>query len=211
MFFRKIKVVLNGTDDKSKETLIYAARELQKYLRKSCSGDFPIISTDRIGEKTDDTMYIGIKLDRALPEVERERFDDAIYIDIKDYAGVITGVNARATLIAVYRFLKEIGFNFLNPGPEGEVISEIKDDKCTVKVCEVPDNRYRIQVSEGTLYQENLFDVIEWLPKVGMNGYFVQFFIPKVFFDRYYKVLYGVELSNEEMRSIIELVVIEFR
>jgi len=211
MFFRKIKVVLNGIDEKSKETLRYSARELQKYLRKSCSGDFPIITVDSIGEKTHDTMYIGIKLDSELPKVERERFDDAIYIDVKDYAGVITGVNARATLIAVYRFLKEVGFYFLNPSPNGEIIPEIKDDKCSVKVCEVPDNRYRIQVSEGTLYQENLFDVIEWLPKVGMNGYFVQFFIPKVFFDRYYKVLYGVELSNEEMRSMIEQVEIEIR
>ena len=211
MFFKKIKVVTGGADEKAKETLLFASRELQSYLRKSCNGDFPIITVDSISSKDADTMYIGIKLTDELPKVEKERFDDAILIDIKDYAGIITGVNARATLIAVYRFLKEVGFYFLNPGPDGDVIPEIKDDKCKVKICEVPDNRYRIEVSEGTIYQENLFDVINWLPKVGMNGYFMQFFIPKVFIDRYYEVLYGVKLTNEEMRSMIEQVEVEIR
>ena len=41
-------------------------------------------------------------------------------IDVKNMAGTITGSNARAVLIACYRFLREIGFAFVKPGKYGD-------------------------------------------------------------------------------------------
>ena len=204
MFFRKIKLVMNNENTKEQETLFFAARELQKYLRKSCNGDFPIIPVEKM-DTTEDTIYLGIDISGKLPEVKSKRLDDAINISVKDYVGIIEGDNARSVLLAVYRFLKEVGFYFLRPGDDGEIIPQITD-KCDVSVCEVPSNRHRGICMEGTIYQENLFDIIDWLPKVGLNSYFTQFKFPKVFLDRYYKVRHGVELTNAEMLSLMTLV-----
>ena len=202
MFFRKIKLVLNNENSKAQETLFFAAQELQKYLRKSCNGDFPIIPVKKM-DTTEDTIYLGVDISGNLPKVDNSYLDDSIGINVKDYSGIIEGCNARSVLLAVYRFLKEVGFYFLRPGDE--IIPEITD-KCDVSINEVASNRHRGICMEGTIYQENLFDIIDWLPKVGMNAYFTQFKIPKVFLDRYYKVRHGVALTNEEMLSLMTLV-----
>lgn len=204
MFFRKIKLVLNNTDEKSKATLIFAAKELQKYLRKSCNGDFPIIPVESFKNAEENTIFMGINIESSMKSVKNQKFDDAIFIRVKDYSGSISGSNARSVLIAVYRFLKEIGFYFLRPGTDGEIIPEITE-KCDVMVNEAAKNRHRGICMEGTIYQENLFDIVDWLPKVGFNSYFTQFKIPKVFLDRYYKNTYGEALTNDEMKALMSL------
>ncbi|MBR4061204.1 MAG: DUF4838 domain-containing protein [Lachnospiraceae bacterium] len=204
MFFRKIKLVTNNTDEKSLKTLLFAARELQKYLRKSCNGDFPIIPVDSLGSREENTIFMGVNIADSMQSVKNLKLDDAIFIEVKDYSGIISGNNPRSLLIAVYRFLKEVGFYFLRPGTDGEIIPQITQE-CDVMVNEAAKNRHRGICMEGTIYQENLFDVVDWLPKVGFNSYFTQFKIPKVFLDRYYKVRFGVELTNDEMKALISL------
>ena len=39
----------------------------------------------------------------------------------------------------------------------------------------------------GSVSYENVVNMIDWLPKVGMNSYFTQFFSPYTFFDRWYR------------------------
>lgn len=204
MFFRKIKLVTKDANEKSQKTLYFAARELQKYLRKSCNGDFPIIPVNSISDGEENTIYIGVNITDCMQNVKNSRLDDAVFIKVKDYSGIIAGTNARSVLIAVYRFLKEIGFYFLRPGIDGEIIPSITE-KCNVAVNEAANNRHRGICMEGTIYQENLFDVVDWLPKVGFNSYFTQFKIPKVFLDRYYKVRFGVALTNDEMKALMSL------
>ena len=62
------------------------------------------------------------KYEEFLPEVEDKYSDDAIYINIENGKGVITGTNPRSVLIGVYRYLNELGCAFIRPGIDNEVI-----------------------------------------------------------------------------------------
>ncbi len=112
--------------------------------------------------------------------------DDEISIDVNENRGIITASNERAVLIAAYRFLAELGCRWLRPGPDGEVIPHGKLDPLSVKVQEAASYRHRAVCIEGAVSYEHVLNVIEWLPKVAMNGYFVQFFTPTTFFARWY-------------------------
>ena len=184
--FCKIKPVVKNINDKKTETILFAAWELQKYLGYVLdSGDFPVITANTYKEVDEHTIYIGIDLTEKLAKADDPTLDDNIYIDVENFNGVITGTNPRSVLIGVYRFLREKGYAFLHPGKHGEVIpNSINGDK--VLVSEQATCRYRTMSIEGSVFQENLMDLIDWMPKVSMNGYFVQFTIPYVFFDRYY-------------------------
>ena len=39
---------------------------------------------------------------------------------------------------------------------------------------------------EGVVSLENVLDMIDWMPKVGYNGYYIQFEDAYAFFDRWY-------------------------
>lgn len=51
-----------------------------------------------------------------------DRFQDSFRLLSRDSKLFITGSNARSVLYGVYKYLKQFGFAFLYPGPEGEVI-----------------------------------------------------------------------------------------
>ncbi len=120
--------------------------------------------------------------------VPHSDIDDEIFVDVKDGVGVITGANNRAVLIAVYRFLRELGCAWVRPGADGEVIPKrvLAIGDISVKVHEIPSYRHRGVCIEGSLGFPHIFNMIEWLPRVGMNIYFVQKFVPVGFFRRWY-------------------------
>ncbi len=135
--------------------------------------------------------------------------DDEIRIDVQNGAGVITGSNERAVLIAAYRFLYELGCRWIRPGEDGELIPEGKLDAASlnVEVAEKASYRHRAVCIEGAVSYEHVYNVINWLPKVGMNGYYVQFRIPYCFFGRWYHHegnpgLPDEALDNEDVRHI---------
>ena len=201
----KIRPVI--TEDASvMRTLRFAAQELQKYLCYVSDSDYSIIPTKEYNPEETDVIYLGIDLVDGIPEVEDPKLDDAIYINVKDRKGCITGTNARSVLIGVYRFLKEKGFAFLRPGKTGEYYPETLTD-LDVYVCEKPSYRHRGICIEGTVYQKCLNETIDWLPKAAMNCYMTQFHLPRVFFDRWYKgetpYRESVDLSDEELGAII--------
>ena len=128
--------------------------------------------------------------------------DDAILIDIENGKGVIAGSNARSVLIGVYRYLRELGFVFVRPGADGEKYPTCFSEK-RVKVCECASSRHRGVCIEGSVFYESMEDMIDWLPKVGMNCYYVQFFVPSIFYRRWYEHEgYGIKnpyLEREEI------------
>lgn len=114
--------------------------------------------------------------------------NDSIRIDVKGGAGVIAGNSPRAVLIAAYRFLTELGCRFLFPGKAGEMIpvKPLSPQEISVCVCETASCRHRGVCIEGAVSYEHVADMIDYLPKVGMNGYFMQFHTPSTFFMRFY-------------------------
>lgn len=203
----KIRPIITE-DQKTMRTLRFAAEELQKYLSYVSDSDYSIIPTGEYNAEESNVIYLGVNLVDGIPQVDDPKLDDAIYINIKDSKGFITGSNARSVLIGVYRFLKEKGFVFLRPGKTGEYYPETLDG-LDVYVCEKPSYRHRGICIEGTVYQKCLNETIDWLPKAAMNGYLTQFHLPRVFMDRWYKgetpYREPVDLSDEEMGAIVAM------
>jgi len=112
-------------------------------------------------------------------------FDDAIAISIKDKKGYIAGSNERSILMGVYRLFDEWGVRFVRPGKDGTSYP----DKCSaqdVEILEAASKRHRTMCIEGALTIKNVTDMIDWMPKVGFNGYYIQFAKPYVFFERWF-------------------------
>lgn len=132
-------------------------------------------------------------------------------------SGYITGSNSRSILIAVYRFLRELGCAWIRPGKDGEVIPERSlASGVFVKVSEVASYRHRSVCIEGAVSYDHVVNMIDWMPKVGMNGYFNQFRIPFTFYDRWYRhldnPLYEEEpLTNQDVEGIRDQTVFELK
>ena len=149
----------------------FATEELNKYL-------------EILGIRADISLGLFEKFGVEL-QLEDPVFDDAIAISVKNQKGYVAGSNERSILIGVYRLLKEWGIYWVRPGKNGTYFpkeSNVKD----IEVLEAADKRHRIMCIEGSCSLENVLDMIEWLPKVGFNGYYIQFSNPYVFFDRWY-------------------------
>jgi len=174
-----LTVAMIGTDT----TVSFACQELTRYLKRIDPG---MLITHRVYDAKDDSVSgaLWLGLDGSVPAGD----NDAIRIAVKDGAGVITGANPRAVLIAVYRFLKELGCRFLFPGKEGETVPcrPLTPDALTVSVEETPSYSHRGMCIEGAVGYQHVYNMIDWLPKVGMNGYFRQFQVPGNFFRNYY-------------------------
>ena len=178
-----ICIIKDGLSEKEKTTLLFASEELQKYLGMITDGDINICDSDVLCQNG---INLGVGLNPSVEEVENPELDDAVFIDVENLHGTITGSNARSVLISVYRFLKELGFCFLRPGPGGEKIPDQLEKK-KVFVDEKATYRHRGICIEGSLFKEYLPMIIDWLPKVEMNCYFMQFKTPEYFFNRWYE------------------------
>jgi hypothetical protein len=110
--------------------------------------------------------------------------DDIIYIDADANGGIIAGDNPRAVLLAVYEYLKKNGCRWLYPDVDGEFIPNKAIEP--VKLRHVPPMRYRGFAAEGAPYREAERDFLDFLPKVGMNTYMIEFRLPRSYYEKYY-------------------------
>ena len=158
-------------------TIDFAGKELVRYHGLMCEG----------GPDTSGPIRIGL-ISEFLPgrAISVNPFDDEILIDIDGGRGIIAGSNPRSCLLAAYRLLREAGCRFLRPGTDGELIPEIDWNMLTVKVDEKPSYRHRGICIEGAISREVFLGILDWIPKNGMNAYFIQFRESFTFFDRWY-------------------------
>ena len=169
-------------------TISFAASELSRLLKTM---DNTVCIDIRRYESYDSEIKncIWIGMDGTIAE----SIDDTISIKVKNGAGIITGSNECSVLIGVYRFMYELGCRFLRPGMDGEKIptKKLSPNVLNVEVQETAFYRHRAVCIEGSVSYEHVYNMIDWLPKVGMSGYFVQFFTPTSFFERYYRRFYN--------------------
>lgn len=150
----------------------FAREELAKYLEK-----LDVSAEISLG------LFSEFSVEMELKDPYR---DDAYVISVKDKQGFIAGSNERSVLLGVYRFLEEWGITWVRPGPNGTHYPK----EClapNVEIKEAADKRHRIMCIEGAISIENGLDMIEWIPKVGFNGYYIQFSKGHEFFERWYK------------------------
>ena len=169
-------------------TLNYAKTELSSYL---ASLPIPSLELDKID--------ISIKTDKNITKVKDYLLDDAFRIDIVNGKGEIIGNNERSSLLAVYHFLYRIGFRFLTPVKEDEIIPEISSlQRLTLSESHIYPFRHRGICIEGASSLENILATVEWMPKLGYNCFFSQFKLPFTFMERWYKHQNNPHLKPEE-------------
>lgn len=186
----------------------FAAEELKKYLRMMMPrcGDIPIAykpdATDgfRLGLMSDFGLSTGSETD--LPE-----YDDIVHIDTDENGGIIAGSNYRSVLLAVYEYLKKNGCRWLFPGVDGEFIP--MQSIVPVKYHKMADQRYRGQCNEGAEIQQVMMESIDFTPKIGLNCYMIEFDIPKIYYDWYYKHSYNAK--NREPEPVSEETVLQWK
>ncbi len=179
----------------------FGREELEKYLKiLGVEADIKLGLFENFGEfvEVNDTMR-----------------DDAYIISVKDNKGFIAGSNERSVLFGIYRLLEEWGITWVRPGPNGTKYPE----KCVaidLDIREAASKRNRIMCIEGAVSIENALDMIDWMTKVGFNGYYIQFTNGYVFFDRWYNHMRnpykkGTEIPQELATEYVEKMTYEIK
>ncbi|HEU5103954.1 MAG TPA: DUF4838 domain-containing protein [Roseiflexaceae bacterium] len=197
-------------------TIAFAAAELQRYLTQATGQPVELLEGDTNGRETS-ALWLGLAQhfpSVALPPTAASadaRFDDAISIATEAASGVICGNNPRSVLLAVYRYLHMLGCRWVRPGVDGEYIPAVDLAQAEVHLAETPSYRHRGICIEGAVSYEHVRDLIDWMPKVGLSAYFVQFREGFCFFDRWYSHMghptaqthgFTVEQARELVRQI---------
>lgn len=185
------------------QTIRFAAEELQRYLSKMTGCDVTI-EDGGIGDGVISVGLMSSFSEIRIPDVETA-FDDAIDIDVCHGQGYIAGINPRSVLIAVYRYLTELGCRWVRPGLDGEYIP-VRSDLPPIMLAETPSYRHRAVCIEGAVSYEHLKDMIDWLPRMGFNAYFIQFREAYTFFNRWYShecnpLMESYKLTVDEARE----------
>ena len=180
----------------SNSTVDFAAEELKKYLRMMMpeGGDVKIA----YNPLAVDGFRLGLMQDFGLDvsDAEDAALDDILYIDCDGKGGVIAGDNPRSVLLSVYEYLRQNGCRWLMPGVDGEYIP-MQDIK-PVKLRHKPTCRYRGWCNEGAEFQQCMMETIDFVPKVGMNVYMLEFKIPTYYYNLYYNHNFNEENRKPE-------------
>jgi len=184
----------------------YAAEELKKYLRMMMPecGDVVI----KYDPDAKDGFRLGLMQDFGLDvsDADDTELDDILYIDTDTTGGIIAGSNPRSVLLAVYEYLRQNDCRWLMPGVDGEYIP--MKDIVPVKYRFKPTCRYRGMCNEGAEFQGSMLDFIDFIPKVGMNVFMMEFFIPSYYYS-YYSHTNNVE--NRPPEQVSEMQILQWK
>lgn len=111
--------------------------------------------------------------------------DDEIAISVQNGRGYLAGSNPRSVLFAVYRYLETCGVCYLRPGANGTRYPS-RQRLVDVQMKEAAMTRHRSICIEGAVSLTNVLDMVDWMPKLGFNSYYIQFRDAFIFFDRWY-------------------------
>lgn len=113
--------------------------------------------------------------------------DDLYDIRIEHGVGTITGSNPRSVLMGVYAYFHAAGCRYLKPGPAGEYLPpcDLASFDCVLR--KAAAYAFRGQCIEGAVSFENVRDMIDWLPKIGMNLFMLEQVVPFNYMSRWYK------------------------
>ena len=167
--------------ESNRETVVYAASELRKYLKMMLPdkntrlGSF--VNGIRIG--CFDELDIDCDIDN------NPQYDDVIYIKTVGEAGVISGNNPRSVLLAVYEYLRRQGCRWLFPGVDGEYIPVVDSVKDVSTVYKFPF-KVRGQCIEGAVSVQNVLAAIDFAPKIGLNSYMLECYSPYGYLNHWY-------------------------
>ena len=194
---KKLSKVYIGSID---PVVTFAAEELRKYLQMM-RPDCEKIAVE-YGAGDDGFLLVTMQdFELDTSDVSDPALDDILYIEADEYGGIIAGSNPRAVLLSVYEYLRRQGCRWLFPGVDGEYIPEV-ESLAPVALRFKPTMRYRGPSSEGAISQRTILEAIDFLPKVGMNYFMIEFRVPTSYYRRYYNHMYNDMNRKPEPVSI---------
>ncbi len=194
-----------------------AAEELARYLGQMAGdpGAAEVVSALPPGGAAIELGLSG-DLGVSIKGLADPRRDDAIHIDVRGSKGVIAGSNPRSVLFAAYRFLEACGCRWIRPGKDGDYVPSRPVNDLSAQVDDKAFYRFRGNNNCGAYSFDHLLDRIAWAPKVGLNTFFSEFFLPRGLYNNYYNREYPSfknpePRSDEEIRACHELSVREIK
>ncbi|MGI6459570.1 MAG: DUF4838 domain-containing protein [Candidatus Hydrogenedentales bacterium] len=192
--------------------IAFAAEELSRHLASMTGLDAAVDNAAAEG------LSLGLLVDFPgvpVPAVSNPELDDALHIDMTGRSGIIAGINPRSVLLAVYRYLTELGCRWVRPGDDGAYMPQL-ERLPDVRLSDTPSYRHRGVCIEGAVSYEHVRDMVDWLPKLGFNAYFIQFREAHTFFDRWYRHTgnpneAGEALSIEKAREYTQMLEAEIK
>lgn len=114
--------------------------------------------------------------------------DDGFYLKSQgEHQLLLTGVNARSVLYAVFAYLESLGCRWVRMGEDGDVLpSGVELKLAGYDVVEFPDYRHRGVCIEGGVSLEHTLQMLEYMVKQRFNTYFIQFQHAYIFWSRWY-------------------------
>ncbi len=200
--------------------VVLAGEELRRCLTQMAEVDAQVIREEQMGGEagiwlgTPDALGDAV----SLPDVPDPVWDDAFCVRSIGEALVIGGTNARSVLMGAYEYLRELGAEWIFPGADGERLPEIEEVPLSGFDLERrPPNRHRGVCIEGAPSLEHVLDMVEWMPKVGYNAYFLQFQVAGYFWRLWYEHRLNPEwdetreLTEEECEELDRRVILEVK
>ena len=158
--------------------LVLAGEELRRCLTAMAGGEVEVVRADEMTGARGVWVGVADTLGDAaqVPDVPDAAWDDAFCVRSVGDALVIGGANPRSALMGTYEYLRRLGAEWLWPGADGEVLPRLDvvplaDFDLQIR----PPNRHRGVCIEGAPALEHVLDMVEWMPRVGYNAYFLQF------------------------------------
>ena len=197
-----------------------AVRFAAEELKRCIAGMDPLADISVLAFESHEPELAGILWLGVCPEIRDTvadpELDDAYRIDVVNGVGAIRGSNGRSVLFGVYRYLKELGCTWVRPGADGEYIPQKSLVGTEVHVNEKASYRHRGVCIEGSVGYVHVSEMIDWMPKVGLNAYFNQFNNPVTFYNRWYEHrtstrLTGQPLTGKEIAALRDQSVIEMK
>jgi len=164
----------------------FASLELKRYLT-AASGCTAQVQSRQRHRPAPQTIWLGVASSLPIADLAADPARDAFAIQVSDSGGFIAGSNPRSVLIGVYRYLQTLGFHWLRPGRDGEVVPDLESPFSAVQLSEQASYGHRGVCIEGAVSYDNVRDMVDWLPKLGFNAYFIQFREAYNFFQRWYE------------------------
>ena len=179
----------------------FAATELKRYLTLATRDTLQIQARKRY-RAASRAIWLGVPPDLPATELATDSTHDGFVIAMTTDGGYIAGSNPRSVLFGVYRYLETLGCRWPRPGSDGEIIPSLDAPLQAVHTVEHATYAHRGVCIEGAVSYENVHDMVDWLPKLGFNAYFIQFREAFNFFQRWYEhvgnpLLRGRRFSSE--------------
>lgn len=173
-------------------TSTFAVSELKYYLNAIFDAEVDLASSEKEAD--------------IILDIQKTSENDTIQVCLEGGKCTLIGNSKAALLIAVYRLMTSFGVVFTRPGRHNEYVPKCcKECWNTRKIAikETAQYRHRGVCIEGADSYDNIKNFLDWLPKINMNSFFVQFENPYSFLKRWYEHEFNPYAEKEPFNNEI--------